>query len=148
MKQDFARSGQYSPLLEQLIGRWNVAMTTTTEHSEPTRATGLVAVKSWFADGRYVREDIQGMFGGGKHEKLTLLGFNATRHRYEYMTADNHDGVILLYVSSPGDRSDQATLTLFTEYAMPGEEAGSAATLCYDPHHDHRGQSRSAYSSQ
>lgn len=46
----------------------------------------LLANKDLFGDGRYIREEINGEFGGARHQKLTLLGFNNTRGRMSRRT--------------------------------------------------------------
>ena len=111
-----------------LVGSWRIAMTTWADDGTPTRADGLVADVVLIGGGRYAREQVTGDFAGASHEKLTLFGWNATRARYEYMTADNHDGVILLYTTAPGAAPGDAPINLFADYALPGDD-GAAATF-------------------
>ena len=112
-----------------LIGDWSVRMSVRSPDGTTTSSDQVHASKRWFGDGRYVREDLSGTFDGTPHEKLTVLGFNATRARYEYATADNHDAVVLLYLSQAGAYSDGAhddrRFELFSDYLMPDENGAT-----------------------
>lgn len=100
-------------------GQWSLDMTTWSEEGQASWAPGLRSRKEVIADGRYLREQIEGPVSGGRHEKLTLLGYNLTRSRFEYFTADNYDGVMLLYVSAPGVEASSREVELLAEYAQP-----------------------------
>ena len=115
--------------LDLLVGSWQLTMATTSPDGVTTRADGLRATKTWFGDGRYVREEIEGQFGGERYKKMTLLGYNRTRDRFEYVTADNHDGVILYFVTAPSAAGDGYEITLFADYAMPDELKKDAAAF-------------------
>lgn len=117
------------PSLADMVGTWRVSMSTTPRGGPTTHADGLQAEKRWSGGGRYVREEIAGAFGSEQHEKLTMLGYNVTRDQFEYMTADNHDGVILLFTTSPGSAGDGHSVTMFTEYAMPPEHGDEPVFL-------------------
>ena len=108
-----------------LIGDWAVAMSTRSPDGTVTSSDRVRADKRWFG-GFYVRETLSGTFGGKPHDKLTMLGFNRTRERYEYVTADNHDAVILLYASRPDASGDGRRFDVFTEYLMPNERGAGA----------------------
>ena len=96
-----------------LIGSWRITMTTHPVGGEPITSDAVRADKSWFGAGRYVREEVSGSFGAKPHNKVTVLGFNPTRERYEYVTADDHDAVILLSTSRPGEAGDGREIDLF-----------------------------------
>jgi hypothetical protein len=82
------------------------------------------------SDGRYIREEVRGSYAGKPHEKLTLLGFNNVRQRYEYMTADNNDAVILLYVSQPNAALGSGScIEAFADYVYAGDGPDVAGTL-------------------
>ena len=115
--------------LDLLVGSWQVTMTIMSAGGESTCADGLRANKAWVADGRYVSEEIEGDFGSERHKKRTLLGYNRTRDRFEYVTADNHDGVILFFVTPPAAAGDGREITLFADYAMPDEAGKNTATF-------------------
>ena len=117
------------PLLRLLEGDWRLTMSVWSEDGQLTRSDGLRARKRLIADGRYLREEIEGAFAGGPHEKLTVLGYNATRGRFEYVTADNHDAVLLLYLSAAGVRADATSVELWAEYAAPREGDGADFVL-------------------
>ena len=119
---------QQKAVLDCLVGCWRVAMTTWAADGAATHGDDLRAEGVLIGDGRYVREELSGDFGGARHEKLALLGWNATRERFEYATADNHDGVVLLYVTSPGAPGGEDGIELFADYAAPDESgAGGGA---------------------
>lgn len=90
-----------------------------------TRSDEIGSIKSCFGDGRYVREEIAGPFGGKQHEKMTVLGYNETRARFEFFPADNHDGVLLLYTGEPGADAGTREIVMSAEYAAP-DETGEA----------------------
>ena len=94
-------------------------MTTWDEAGLATRAEGLTSRVTLINGGRCAREEVAGIFAGACHEKLTLFGWNATRERFEYATADNHDAVILLYVTAPGRPGDTRGMELLADYAAP-----------------------------
>ena len=128
----YAKPGERHAALAPLIGRWAVAMTTHAPDGSSTRSDDVRAVKTWFGDGRYVREDVDGTFGGIRHEKLTILGFNNIRERYEYTTADNHDAVVTFYITAPGaDIANRRRIEVFTDYvdAGQGEDATGALVV-------------------
>lgn len=105
-------------------------MTTWAEDGTSTKSGAVRADAGVIAEGRYLREELAGDFGGVRHEKLSLLGWNATRARYEYVTADNHDGVLLLYATLPGQAGSENGVELFADYAAPDESgAGRGATF-------------------
>ena len=117
---------QQRTVLNRLVGRWRVAMTTWAADGAATHGDGLRAEAVLIGEGRYVREELSGDFGGARHEKLALLGWNATRERFEYAAADNHDGVILLYVTAPGAPGGEDGIHLFADYAAPDESGAGA----------------------
>lgn len=115
--------------LADLIGLWRLDMTIHGPDGSTRSKHPLQAEKTWFGDGRYVLERIEGEFGGGRHQKLTLLGFNNTRSRYEYVTADNHDAVLLLYTSRPDALKGERLIDLYADYVSPGDAAPRGVLL-------------------
>jgi hypothetical protein len=126
---DPRRPGARHLALNILLGRWRVDMTTHGEDGPVRSEKPLRAEKSQFGEGRYVHERVEGDFGGSRHEKLTLLGFNNTRSRYEYATADNHDAVLLLYVSRPDASEAGDVIDLYADYVSPGDAAPRGVLL-------------------
>ena len=102
-----------------LAGNWRASMITHGLDGPSVRSDDLRSVKRWIGDGRYMREEIAGPFGGKRHEKLTVLGFNDTRARFEFFTADNYDAVLLLYTSEAGAKPDAREIVMSVEYASP-----------------------------
>jgi hypothetical protein len=125
----FSGPGERHRALQPTIGDWRVSMSTTTARGEATRSDDIRSRKRWIGDGRYVREEVEGTFRGRSHSKLTLLGFNNIRGRYEYVTADNYDAAILLYVSSPGDPGDGRRIEMFSDYVYAGDGPEPTGTL-------------------
>lgn len=66
------------------------------------------------------RKRFSGVFGGKPHNKLTLLTYNQTQKRFEYMTADDHDTVILLYTSRSDSPDGESEINVYSEYLMAG----------------------------
>jgi hypothetical protein len=119
---------RFLPNLALLIGHWSIEMTTHSS-TDSLHSTSITATKNWFADGRYVEESVIGEFADARHQKRTLLGFNPTRGRYEYVTADNHDTVLLLYTGSPQAPRDTQRINLWTDYVSPGDAAPQGVLL-------------------
>ena len=117
-----------------LIGSWTITMTTHSADGERITSAAVRSDKRWFGAGRYVQEQIAGTFGGKPHDKVTVLGFNPTRARYEYVTADDHDAVIILSTSRPGEAGDGREINLFAEYLMPAESGGGAVLVTLRTH--------------
>ena len=115
---------------ELLVGSWRVDMATHDPSGTVTRSGAIRSTKRLFGDGRYVREEIAGAFGGARHEKMTVLGYNQTRARFEFFTADNHDGVLLLYTGQAGAPADAREIIISADYAAPDATgAGGAANF-------------------
>ena len=108
--------------LNLLIGSWNVLMTTHQEDNSVFSSDTIQSQKHWFSD-RYVQETVSGVFGGKPHNKLTLLTYNQTQKRFEYMTADDHDTVILLYTSRFDSINGAREINVYSEYLMPGKSS-------------------------
>ena len=121
----YSKPGDRHAAFAPMIGQWRIAMATHKADGSSTRSDDVRAAKSWFGDGRYIREVVSGTFGGAKHEKLTVLGFNNVRNRYEYSTADNYDAAITLYTTAPGASTDDPRrIEMFTDYVDAGTGRG------------------------
>ena len=126
----YSKPGDRHASLAPMIGQWNVAMATHKPDGSSIRSIDVQAVKSWFGEGRYVREDVVGTFSGSRHEKLTVLGFNNIRERYEYTTADNDDAAVTLYVTALGaDINDRRRIEVFADYVDAGQGEDATGTL-------------------
>ena len=113
-----------------LVGEWSMSMTVwNSEGAVSAQTDDMSAKKALVHEGRYVREDVLGQFKTGPHEKTTMLGFNIIRERYEYMTADNFDAVILLYTSAPGAKLDNRRIEVFADYVYAGDDQQPSGTL-------------------
>lgn len=121
--------GHRHAALARLAGRWRVDMTTHGPDGPTNSVEPLTAAARMIGGGRYVEERIEGTFAGGRHEKLSVLGFNATRDRFELVTADDHDAVLLHFVSRPGEAGDDDRIDLFADYVSPGDAAPRGVLL-------------------
>lgn len=116
--------------LKPMEGDWAVHMRVWDETGALSVETDLIkSVKTLVHDGRYLREDLSGPIGSGTHEKTSMLGFNNIRSRYEYMTADSYDAVILLYTTAPGARLDDRRIEVFADYMHAGNDDAPSGTL-------------------
>lgn len=107
--------------LAPLVGDWRIEVGVWPEGEGGPKTTGEAAArKRWINGGRHVREEVEGSIGGKPHEKLTVLGYNNLRQRYEFITADNADPVIVSY-QGHADASGRK-IELFAEYVFPGYE--------------------------
>lgn len=129
MSKDPALEVRASADFKASIGAWDVDMVTHRPDGALKSIAPLKSEKQFFGSERYVLERVEGMFGGAWHEKVTLLGFNASRGRYEYVTADNHNAVLLLYATLPGATGATECMDLFAEYVSPGDAAPRGVLL-------------------
>jgi hypothetical protein len=114
-----AQPSLYHQFLKPMIGEWHIRMTTWPDGHEPAITSDQVqASKTWINDGLHVREEVQGPFGQSQHRKLTILGYNNLRQRFEFVTADNSDSVIMTYYGQAD--LEQQNLTLYGEYVFAG----------------------------
>ncbi|MEM9726301.1 MAG: DUF1579 family protein [Pseudomonadota bacterium] len=128
--ESYRKAGPRHESFAMLVGDWSMSMTVwDTEGTIVAQTTDMSASKRLVHEGRYVREDVIGRFETGPHEKTTMLGFNNIRNRYEYMTADNYDAVILLYTSAPGADLDDRRIEVFADYVYAGDEPKPSGTL-------------------
>lgn len=116
--------------LQVMEGDWDVHMQVWDETGALLVETELIrSTKALVHDGRYLREDLSGPIGSGQHEKTSMLGFNNIRGRYEYMTADSYDAVILLYTTAPGAHLDDRRIEVFADYMHAGNDDAPTGTL-------------------
>lgn len=114
-----------------MIGDWRVEMSVWQSGQEPaTCSDDLTARKVWINGNRHIREEVDGTLGGKEHAKLTILGYNNLRQRYEFVTADNSDTVIMTYYGQADETGN--TIILFGELVLAGygpQLIGSATKL-------------------
>ena len=128
--EKFRHAGERHAKLATLAGTWRIAMRVWDKAGKITaQSDDITATKTLVHDGRYIREDLSGPIGSGTHEKTSMLGFNNIRGRYEYMTADSYDAVILLYTTAPGTALDDKRIEVFADYVHAGDREEPTGTL-------------------
>lgn len=115
-----AQPGFYHSLLDQMVGDWMVTMTIWSQNGEQlSSSTDIKASKTWINGDIHLREEVHGLISGKQHDKLTILGYNNLRQRYEFVTADNSDTVIMSYYGQANEA--EHTITLFGEFVFSGD---------------------------
>jgi hypothetical protein len=118
----YRHAGERHAALADLEGKWNIVMRVWDKSGAlSVQSDTISATKTLVHDGRYIREDLSGQIGSGTHEKTSMLGFNNIRDRYEYMTADSYDAVILLYTTAPGAVLDDKQIEVYADYVHAGD---------------------------
>lgn len=126
----YRHAGERHAGLVSFAGEWNISMRVWDKSGElSVQSDDISATKPVVHEGRYIREDLAGPIGSGTHEKTSMLGFNNIRNRYEYMTADSYDAVILLYTSAPGSSLDDKRIEVFADYVHAGDDEDPVGTL-------------------
>jgi hypothetical protein len=114
-----ALPGERHRWLEPLVGRWNVEMRVYVGPGQPPLVgKELRARRDWVLGGRYLREELEGVFAGNPSNRVATLGFNNLDERWELATVDTFEPGQMWYAS-------QAIGTP-TRFALHGEstEAG------------------------
>ena len=95
-----AMPGEKHRWLEPLAGRWNVQMRVwPAPGAAPIESTQLTAVREWILGGRYLREELTGIFAGSPSHRLALMGYNNLERRFELVTVDTFEPGQMSYAS-------------------------------------------------
>jgi Protein of unknown function (DUF1579) len=98
-------------------GKWMIAGGTP---EKPVRTDNLRTVRTWVADGRFLQDVTKGTLGGKTYWRMGLLGFSTMDRRYEWVTVDALNSMLMIYQGEP--RNDALNMTgVFTDQGLLGE---------------------------
>lgn len=87
-----ALPGEAHRWLEPLVGQWNVEMRVFTAPDQPPIISkDLTAKREFILGGRYLREELQGLFAGNPATRLATLSYNNLDERWELSTIDTFE---------------------------------------------------------
>ena len=113
-------------VLQALVGTWRV------EHSiylgvgtrdRPAVSNDIICRREWVAGGRFLQDVTEGSIAGGPYWRKGLLGYSNMDQRYEWVTIDGFNTMLMSYLGSPGSGS-QAPISMsgvFTDQGWLGE---------------------------
>jgi hypothetical protein len=130
---DWIRRGLPGPghaALQPLIGTWRVHFeiygTLGRSGDEPPIVSDdLIAHREWVADGRYIEDTTEGTVEGLRYWRRGWLGYSNMDSRYEWVTIDAINSMMMIYQGSPGSgASSPIDMTgVFTDQGVAGEQA-------------------------
>ena len=78
--------------LDPLVGQWAVEMRVFVAPGQaPLVSKNMLATRSWILGGRYLREELSGIFAGNPSNRVAVLGFNNLDERWELSTIDTFE---------------------------------------------------------
>ena len=78
--------------MDPLVGQWNVEMNVFTGPGQPAiTSKELTARRELILGGRYLREELQGLFAGNPASRVATLSFNNLDERWELSTIDTFE---------------------------------------------------------
>jgi hypothetical protein len=102
----------------QLVGDWRCEMLVYPGVGiAPITSTDLTARRELTLGGRYLREELTGVFAGNPANRVGMLGYNALDERYEFATFDTFEPGLMLY---HGHRTNSGALDLRGESTEAG----------------------------
>lgn len=91
--------------LQALVGTWRV------EHSiylgvgtrdRPAVSNEIICRREWVADGRFLQDVTEGTMAGSPYWRKGLLGYSNMDQRYEWVTIDGFNTMLMTYLGGPG----------------------------------------------
>ena len=126
----WARRGLPGPnhaALQPLAGTWRVQMSLYTligTPEQPAVSNDLLCRREWVAGDRYLQDVTQGTIGGETYWRLGLLGYSTMDQRYEWVTIDRVNTMLMIYLGAPnsGQRRPISMSGTFTDQGVLGED--------------------------
>jgi len=124
----FVARGQPGPghqAMQMLAGEWDVEMTLYVGGRilERPVTSRLRTTRIWIAGGRYLRDETRGDTPSGPYYRMGTLGYSNMDRRYEWVTQDAVNSMMMIYLGRPGSGpSFPATMYgQFTDQGLLGE---------------------------
>jgi uncharacterized protein DUF1579 len=113
-------------VLQALVGTWRVEQSIyiglgTREH--PAVSRDIICRREWVAGGRFLQDVTEGTVAGGPYWRKGLLGYSNMDQRYEWVTVDGFNTMLMIYLGARGS-GPQAPITVsgvFTDQGWLGE---------------------------
>jgi uncharacterized protein DUF1579 len=112
--------------LQALVGTWRV------EHSiylgvgtrdRPVVSNDIICRREWVAGGRFLEDVTEGTMVGGPYWRKGWLGYSNMDQRYEWVTIDGFNAMLMIYLGAPGSgpRASISMSGVFTDQGWLGE---------------------------
>jgi hypothetical protein len=69
---------------------------------KPVVSTDIICRREWVAGGRYLHDVTEGTLAGAPYYREGLLGYSNIDARYEWVTVDTANTMMMIYVGEPG----------------------------------------------
>jgi hypothetical protein len=117
-----------------MIGTWNVETSMWEKPGATPQKGGGTAVNAWVLGGRFVREDIDGEFGGMKYQGIGFTGYDNYKKKYVGAWMDTM-GTMMMTMTGTADPSGKVfTMTSTIDDIMAGKPATvQTVTRIVDP---------------
>lgn len=113
-------------VLQALVGTWRV------EHSiylsvgtrdRPAVFNDIICRREWVAGGRFLQDVTEGTMAGGPYWRKGLLGYSNMDQRYEWVTIDGFNTMLMSYLGVPasGPQAPIIMSGVFTDQGWLGE---------------------------
>jgi hypothetical protein len=116
-----ATPGEGHKALEPMIGSWNVKTTMWEKPGAPPELGSGTAENSWVLGGRFVREEVQGEFGGMKFQGLGYTGYDNFKKKYVGTWMDTMGTMIMESMGTADPSGKVFTLTSTIDDVMTGK---------------------------
>lgn len=77
-----AKPGEPHRLLDQFVGKWDIAMRMWMEPGKPPMETKSTADVKWIMDGRFLLEESTGQIMGQPHKGMGITGYDNFKQKY------------------------------------------------------------------
>jgi hypothetical protein len=128
-----ALPGENHRWLEPLVGQWNVEMRVFFAPGQaPLVSKEMTATRSWILGGRYLLEELSGVFAGNPSNRIATLGFNNLDERWELSTIDTFEPGQMVYTGAVRGSANRFELRgESTEAGMGASPTGRKRELRY-----------------
>jgi hypothetical protein len=114
--------------LAPLVGKWRVRLSIRatfgrSPDAPPIISEDLVCERVWVAGGRYLEDVTTGTAAGGAYWRKGWLGYSTMDNRYEWVTIDGVNSMMMSYAGKPGTGSARpiSMSGVFTDQGVAGE---------------------------
>ncbi|MDX2273418.1 MAG: DUF1579 family protein [Cyanobacteriota bacterium] len=129
-----AMPGEKHTWLDPLVGEWTVEMLVYPEAgAEPITSKDLRASRRKILDGRYIYEELRGVFAGNPSARDGILGYNNLEGRFELVTVDTFEPGQMVYAGRGDETPNKfSMLGESTEAGLGSEPSGRKRELRFE----------------
>jgi hypothetical protein len=90
----------------------------------PITSSDLTCHRTWIDGGRFLEDTTQGTVAGGPYWRKGWLGYDNMDRRYEWVTIDAINSMMMSYSGAPGSGARQPIIMdgVFTDQGVAGED--------------------------